>query len=125
MFGCFYMTLRMFAYLTVRHASEKMALYVYFDFLKSLQHLNLFQFRFTPPSLCYDSFGRGPIANQSLSFCLAVMHTNSQQHILISPESKAHQSQLTSPSDPARAILKKYFFLSVRHMWIWADDFAS
>lgn len=76
-------------------------------------------------SMCYDSFCTGPVANQSLSFCLAVMHTNSQQHILISPDSKAHQSQLTGPPEPARAILKKSFILSVRHMWIWADDFAS
>lgn len=53
----------------------------------------------------------GPIANQSLSFCLAVMHTNSQQHTLISPESKAHQSQLTGAPGPARAILKKCFIL--------------
>lgn len=67
----------------------------------------------------------GPVANQSLSFCLAVMHTNSQQHILISPESKAHQSQLTGLPGPARAILKKCFILPVRHMWIWADDFAT
>lgn len=64
----------------------------------------------------------GPVANQSLSFCLAVMHTNSQQHFLISPEFKAHQSQLT---DPPRAILKKCFILSVRCMWSGASDFAS
>lgn len=93
--------------------------------LEPLQHLNLFRFRFTA-RLCADDFlCTGPVANQSLSFCLAVMHTNSQQHILISPESKAHQSQLTSPPGPARAILKKCFILSVRHMWIRADDFAS
>ena len=77
----------LFDRLTCCVTSEKMALYVCFDFLKSLPHFNLFQFRFTSPSLCCDSFGRGPIANQSLSFCLAVMHTDSQQHILISPES--------------------------------------
>lgn len=62
-------------------------------------------------SPCNDSLCTGPVANQSLSFCLAVMHTNSQQHILISPEFKAHQSQLTGPPGPTRAILKKCFIL--------------
>ena len=31
------------------------------------------------------------------------MHTNSPQHILISPDFKAHQSQLTGPSGPERS----------------------
>lgn len=98
-----------------------------FNCLEPLQYLNLFSLlvQVYDWSLCYDSLCTDPVANQSLSFCLAVMHTNSQQHILISPESKAHQSQLTGPPGPARAILKKCFILSVRHMWIWADDFAS
>lgn len=72
-----------------------------------------FRFRFTLAP--YDSLCTGPVANQSLPFCLAVMHTYSQQHILISPEFKAHQSQLTGPPCPPRAILKKCFILSVRH----------
>lgn len=83
-----------------------------------LQYLNLFSLlvQVSDWSLCYDCLSKGPVANQSLSFCLAVIHTNSQQHILISPESKAHQSQLTDPPGPARAILKKCFILSVRHV---------
>lgn len=92
--------------------------------LEPLQHLNLFPFSVQVYDRS-DSVCTGPVANQSLSFCLAVMHANSQQHILISPKSKAQQSQLTGPPGPARAILKKCFILSVRHMWIWADDFAS
>lgn len=40
------------------------------------------------------------------------MHTNSQQHTPISPESKTHQSQLTDAAAFARAILKKCLILA-------------
>lgn len=100
---------------------------IFLNRLEPLQYLNLFSPFGSGLWLvsCYDFLCMGPVANQSLSFCLAVMHTNSQQHILISPEFKAHQSLLTDPPGPPRAILKKCFILSVRHMWIWVDDFAS
>lgn len=55
------------------------------------------------------------------SFRLAVMHTNSQQHILISPGSKTHQSQLTGSPGPARAVPKKCSS-SLSDTWIQADD---
>lgn len=86
--------------------------------IETLQHVNLiFPFGWGLRLVSVLRFlCMGPVANQSLSFCLAVMHTNSQQHILISPEFKAHQSQLTGPPGPPRAILKKNFIMSVRHV---------